>query len=86
MRKSRWPSWAAVPNKPMVSVDVKQHSTITMSANGDISTFSFSDELESPFGVPFKHEFARTNAIGGNVRQYYIDIVSIQGTGRNKRH
>ena len=23
----RWPSWAPVPNKPMVSVDVKQHST-----------------------------------------------------------
>ena len=27
MRKSRWPSWAPVPNKPTVSVDVKQHST-----------------------------------------------------------
>ena len=25
--KSRWPSWAPVPNKPTVSVDVKQHST-----------------------------------------------------------
>ena len=25
--KSRWPSWASVPNKPTVSVDVKQHST-----------------------------------------------------------
>ena len=24
--KSRWPSWAPVPNKPTVSVDVKQHS------------------------------------------------------------
>ena len=24
--KSRWPSWAPIPNKPMVSVDVKQHS------------------------------------------------------------
>ena len=23
--KSRWPSWAPVPNKPTVSVDVKQH-------------------------------------------------------------
>ena len=23
--KSRWPSWAPVPNKPMFSVDVKQH-------------------------------------------------------------
>ena len=23
---SRWPSWAPVPNKPTVSVDVKQHS------------------------------------------------------------
>ena len=23
--KSRWPSWALVPNKPTVSVDVKQH-------------------------------------------------------------
>ena len=22
----RWPSWAPVPNKPTVSVDVKQHS------------------------------------------------------------
>ena len=21
----RWPSWASVPNEPMVSVDVKQH-------------------------------------------------------------
>ena len=25
MRKSRWLSWVPVPNKPMVSVDVKQH-------------------------------------------------------------
>ena len=25
--KSRWPSRAPVPNKPTVSVDVKQHST-----------------------------------------------------------
>ena len=25
--KSRWTSWAPVPNKPTVSVDVKQHST-----------------------------------------------------------
>ena len=25
--ESRWPSWAPVPNKPTVSVDVKQHST-----------------------------------------------------------
>ena len=25
--KVRWPSWAPVPNKPTVSVDVKQHST-----------------------------------------------------------
>ena len=25
--KSRWPCWAPVPNKPTVSVDVKQHST-----------------------------------------------------------
>ena len=24
--KSRWPSWAPVPNKPTVSVDVKQRS------------------------------------------------------------
>ena len=23
--KSKWPSWAPVPNKPTVSVDVKQH-------------------------------------------------------------
>ena len=26
--KSRWPSWAPVPNKPTVSVDVKQHFKI----------------------------------------------------------
>ena len=25
VRKSRWTSWAPVPNKPTVSVDVKQH-------------------------------------------------------------
>ena len=25
VRKSMWPSWAPVPNKPTVSVDVKQH-------------------------------------------------------------
>ena len=24
--KSRWPSWVPVPNKPTVSVDIKQHS------------------------------------------------------------
>ena len=28
--KVRWPSCAPVPNKPTVSVDVKQHSTIAM--------------------------------------------------------
>ena len=27
MTKSSWASWAYVPNKPTVSVDVKQHST-----------------------------------------------------------
>ena len=27
MWKLRWLSWAPIPNKPMVSVDVKQHST-----------------------------------------------------------
>ena len=31
--KSRWPSWAPVPNKPTVSVDVKQHSTNNVSDN-----------------------------------------------------
>ena len=30
MRKSRWPSWAPVPNKPTASVDVKQHSAIQL--------------------------------------------------------
>ena len=25
VRKSRWPSWAPVPKKPTVSVDVKQY-------------------------------------------------------------
>ena len=34
--KSRWPSWAPVPNKPTVSVDVKQH-------------FNIPHFLESPF-------------------------------------
>ena len=29
--KSRWPSWAPVPNKPTVSVDVKQHFNNTSS-------------------------------------------------------
>ena len=48
-----------VPNQPTVSVDVKQHSTITMTANGDICTFSFSGEFESPLGVPFKLTGAR---------------------------
>ena len=28
MWKWRWPSWAPVPNKPTVSVDVKQHFNI----------------------------------------------------------
>ena len=36
--KSRWPSWAPVPNKPTVSVDVKQHST-NQSGDGH-STFT----------------------------------------------
>ena len=30
--KSRWTSWAPVPNKPTVSVDVKQHWTWTQSS------------------------------------------------------
>ena len=34
--KSRWPSWAPVPNKPTVSVDVKQHST-NLFTNGRVS-------------------------------------------------
>ena len=29
VRKSRWTSWAPVPNKPTVSVDVKQHFSNT---------------------------------------------------------
>ena len=28
--KLRWPSWAPVPNKPMVSVDVKQHFNLKL--------------------------------------------------------
>ena len=28
--KSRWPSWALIPHKPMVSVDVKQHFIATV--------------------------------------------------------
>ena len=31
--KSRWPSWAPIPNKPTVFVDVKQHSTGTSSVH-----------------------------------------------------
>ena len=30
--KSRWPSWAPITNKPMVSVDVKKHSTPALTA------------------------------------------------------
>ena len=33
--KSRWPSWVSVPNKPTVSVDVKQHSTNARSSRRD---------------------------------------------------
>ena len=32
--KSRWPSWAPVPNKPKVSEDVKQHSTNQLHRSG----------------------------------------------------
>ena len=35
--KSRWTSWAPVPNKPTVSVDVKQHSTNRVTLNTDIN-------------------------------------------------
>ena len=31
--KSRWTSWASIPNKPTVSVDVKQHSSKYWSDN-----------------------------------------------------
>ena len=34
MWKSRWTSWAPLPNKPTVSVDVKQHSTKSHSVPG----------------------------------------------------
>ena len=34
VRKSRWPSWAPVPKKPTVSVDVKQHSIKSKSSMG----------------------------------------------------
>ena len=37
MSESRWPSWAAVPSKSTVSVDVKRHST-----NNDFYLFEFS--------------------------------------------
>ena len=38
--KSRWPSWAPVPNKPTVSVDVKQHSTTTTTTTTITTTSS----------------------------------------------
>ena len=46
MWKSRWPSWAPVPNKPTVSVDVKQHSanwTSVLGADIEHATGPFSD-------------------------------------------
>ena len=33
--KSRWPSWAPFPNRPTVSVDVKQHSTKIMGSGSN---------------------------------------------------
>ena len=45
--KSRWPSWAPVPNKPTVSVDVKQYSAIIKSvllSRSDLVIFSYCDK------------------------------------------
>ena len=38
MWNSRWPSWAPVPNKPRVSVDVKQHFSLIFYVNGSCFT------------------------------------------------
>ena len=44
--KSRWPSWSPVPNKPMVSVDVKQQSTNDTSLASE-GIYLFADFLEA---------------------------------------
>ena len=61
--KSRWPSWAPVPNKPTVSVDVKQHSATTVSAailcpavwNSDVTTKAgmFGESIKYVTNQPF---------------------------------
>jgi len=46
--KSRWPSWAPVPNKPTVSVDVKQRSTNKKYINSTRGISSISIQLIMP--------------------------------------
>ena len=51
--KSRWPSWAPVPNTPTVSVDVKQHFSNNGKPRTATSTFTDSaPELWHGTGVP----------------------------------
>ena len=43
MWKSRWPSWVPVPNKPTVSVDVKQHCNqllLLFTLTGSLKTYT----------------------------------------------
>ena len=49
VRKSRWPSWAPVPNKPMVSVDVKQH--FNRNQNGVLTLPGEVDKKEQIYSV-----------------------------------
>ena len=60
--KSRWPSWAPVPNKPKVSVDVKQHST----NRHRIQHWTF-------FGADSKHWFT-TSFLGGRCRKAMLGV------------
>ena len=61
--KSRWPSWAPVPNKPTVSVDVKQHFNIVgtllfgsgYSERGGKMTDTRKQKAEKASEMPIKH-------------------------------
>ena len=46
--KVRWPSWAPVPNKPMVSVDVTLNQPTTLPRNGTRGLVPTSDTTSAP--------------------------------------
>ena len=71
--KSRWTSWASVPNKPTVFVDVKQHST-----NQHVNhCLTFVPLTQSFFLILFEFEFDRLQSLQACTWSLLGSLISI---------